>query len=66
MKFKTRKTAVAALVSSALFCSPFLAYAQDANEEVEAESKSKKDVELILVTGSFVRRLSGYHLAFVV
>lgn len=42
MKFKTRKTAVAALVSSALFCSPFLAYAQDANEEVVAESKSKK------------------------
>ena len=60
MKFKTRKTAVAALVSSALFCSPFLAYAQDANEEVEAESKSKKDVELILVTGSFVRRSENF------
>jgi iron complex outermembrane receptor protein len=60
MKFKTRKTAVAALVSSALFCSPFLAYAQDANEEVVAESKSKKDVELILVTGSFVRRSENF------
>ncbi|CAD5272295.1 TonB-dependent receptor [Alteromonas sp. 38] len=60
MKFKTRKTAVAALVSSALFCSPFLANAQDANEEVEAESKNKKDVELILVTGSFVRRSENF------
>ena len=55
MKFKTRKTAVAALVSSALFCSPFIATAQDAEEEVKP-----KDVELILVTGSFVRRSENF------
>ena len=58
MKFKTRKTAVAALVSSVLFCAPFAATAQDANDEVDA--KSKKDVELILVTGSYVRRSESF------
>ena len=57
MKFKTRKTAVAALVSSALFCAPFVAIAQDADDEVKAKSK---DVELILVTGSFVRRSESF------
>ncbi len=48
MKLKTRKTAVAAMVGTALFCSPFLATAQDADGESEKEAK--KDVELILVT----------------
>lgn len=58
MKFKTRKTAVAAMVGTALFCSPYLASAQEV--EVENEQEAKKDVELILVTGSFVRRSENF------
>ena len=44
MKFKTRKTAVAAMVGTALFCSPYLASAQEA--EVENEQEAKKDVRI--------------------
>ena len=58
MKFKTRKTAVAAMVGTALFCSPYIASAQEA--DVESEQEAKKDVELILVTGSFVRRSENF------
>ena len=57
MNVKTRKTAVAALVSSALLCSPFVAYAQQTQESEETEAK---EVELILVTGSFVRRSENF------
>jgi iron complex outermembrane receptor protein len=58
MKFNTRKTAVAAFVSSALLCSTFSAFAQEA-EDSQEEAK-KRDVELILVTGSFVRRSENF------
>ncbi|NDV90698.1 TonB-dependent receptor [Alteromonas sp. 345S023] len=57
MNVKTRKTAVAALVSSAFLCSPFVAYAQQTQESEETEAK---EVELILVTGSFVRRSENF------
>lgn len=58
MKLKTRKTAVAAMVGTAMFCSPYLTMAQEA--DVENEKEAKKDVELILVTGSFVRRSENF------
>ena len=57
MNLKTRKTAVAALVSAALLCSPLSALAQ---ESQDSEKKEAKDVELILVTGSFVRRSENF------
>ena len=46
MKFKTRKTAVAAMVGTALLCSPYLVSAQETDADKEQEAK--KDVELIL------------------
>ncbi|MEC8373320.1 MAG: hypothetical protein VX078_00705, partial [Pseudomonadota bacterium] len=58
MKLNTRKTAVATLVGAALFCSPLTSMAQDADANNEQEAK--KDVELILVTGSFVRRSENF------
>ena len=57
MNLKTRKSAVAALVSAALLCSPLSALAQ---ESQDSEKKEAKDVELILVTGSFVRRSENF------
>lgn len=56
MNLKTRKTAVAALVSSALLCSSFVAHGQQTQEE----DTEAKEVELILVTGSFVRRSENF------
>ena len=58
MKLNTRKTAVAAYVGAALLCSPMIATAQEADTENEKEAK--RDVELILVTGSFVRRSENF------
>ncbi|MEW9796619.1 TonB-dependent receptor plug domain-containing protein [Alteromonas sp. CYL-A6] len=57
MKMKTRKKALAALISSALFSTSFVLQAQENQEEETAE---KKEVELILVTGSFVRRSDNF------
>ncbi|MBT1449435.1 TonB-dependent receptor [Glaciecola sp. XM2] len=56
MKFTAKKTAIAAVVAANMFALPNIALAQqdDANE---AEAK---DVELILVTGSFVRRSENF------
>ena len=58
MKLNTRKTAVAAYVGAALLCSPMIATAQEADTGNEKEAK--RDVELILVTGSFVRRSENF------
>jgi outer membrane receptor protein involved in Fe transport len=61
MKLNTRKTAVAAFVGAALLCSPIIASAQETQEtEAESEKEAKRDVELILVTGSFVRRSENF------
>ena len=57
MKLNTRKTAVASLVGAALLCSPYLAFAQ---EEADSQEPEARDVELILVTGSFVRRSENF------
>jgi outer membrane receptor protein involved in Fe transport len=54
MKFTAKKTAIAAFVASQLFAYPTIALAQDAEED------EAKEVELILVTGSFVRRSENF------
>ena len=56
MKFTAKKTAIAALVAANMFALPNVALAQDA-EDSDAQAK---DVELILVTGSFVRRSENF------
>ncbi len=53
MKFLTKKTAIASLVAAQLATLPAVVFAQDAEE-------GANDVELILVTGSFVRRSENY------
>lgn len=56
MKFTAKKTAIAAFVAAQLLTIPSFANAQLADEnETQA-----KDVELILVTGSFVRRSENF------
>ncbi|MFT5277052.1 MAG: iron complex outermembrane receptor protein [Glaciecola sp.] len=54
MKFTAKKTAIAAFVTSQLFAYPSIALAQE-----ESEDKAK-EIELILVTGSFVRRSENF------
>jgi outer membrane receptor protein involved in Fe transport len=54
MKFTAKKTAIAAFVTSQLFAYPSIALAQE-----EPEDKAK-EVELILVTGSFIRRSENF------
>jgi len=54
MKFTAKKTAIAAFVASQLFAYPSIAIAQD------ADSEDVEPVELILVTGSFVRRSENF------
>lgn len=56
MRLHTRKTALAALISAQLAAIPAIAIAQD-NQDNKPEAK---DVELILVTGSFVRRSENF------
>lgn len=53
MKLKTRISAVAAVVSAQFLFAPQLAIAQE-------QAASEQDVELILVTGSFVRRSENF------
>lgn len=54
MKFTAKKTAIAAFVASQLIVYPSIAMAQEADEE------KAKEVELILITGSFVRRSENF------
>lgn len=56
MKFTGKKTAVAAFVAAQLMTLPSIALAQSTNENAAQES----EVELILVTGSFVRRSENF------
>lgn len=56
MKFTAKKTAIAALVAANMFALPNIAMAQEA----AASEDEAKDVELILVTGSFVRRSENF------
>ncbi|GBL03214.1 TonB-dependent siderophore receptor [Glaciecola sp. KUL10] len=53
MKFTARKSALAAFVSAQLLAYPSISIAQEAEEEAN-------QVELILVTGSFVRRSENF------
>ncbi len=57
MRLNTRKTALAALIGASLFSYPTFSFAQ---EETEQEEKQARDMELILVTGSFVRRSENF------
>ncbi|WP_189407027.1 TonB-dependent receptor plug domain-containing protein [Alteromonas halophila] len=54
---KTRKKALAALISSVLFSTTLPVFAQTSDDE---DKPSSQDVELILVTGSFVRRSENF------
>jgi len=54
MKFTAKKTAIAAFVASQLLAYPSIVLAQ------EAEENKAKEVELILITGSFVRRSENF------
>jgi outer membrane receptor protein involved in Fe transport len=54
MKFTARKSAIAAFVSAQLLAYPTISIAQEADEE------EANQVELILVTGSFVRRSENF------
>jgi len=56
MMFTGKKTAVAAFVAAQLMTLPTVVTAQTADENAAQES----DVELILVTGSFVRRSENF------
>jgi outer membrane receptor for ferrienterochelin and colicin len=56
MKFTGKRTAVAAFVAAQLMAIPSIALAQ-ATDENEAENS---EVELIMVTGSFVRRSENF------
>ena len=53
MKIKTRISAIAALVSAHLLATPQVVIAQE-------QSQADDDVELIMVTGSFVRRSENF------
>ena len=53
MKLTAKKTAIAAFVASQMFALPQLAVAQQQEDEVQ-------QVELIMVTGSFVRRSENF------
>lgn len=57
MKISTRKSALAAFIASQLLTLP-TAIAQE--ETTEDTAKEKRDVELILVTGSYVRRSENF------
>lgn len=54
---KTRKKALAALISSVLFSTTMPVIAQSDEED---DKPSSQDIELILVTGSFVRRSENF------
>ncbi|WP_100656990.1 TonB-dependent receptor plug domain-containing protein [Alteromonas flava] len=56
MKLSTRKTALAACVAAQFALAPGLAVAQ----EEDAQQAEQRDFELIMVTGSFVRRSENF------
>jgi outer membrane receptor for ferrienterochelin and colicin len=54
MKFTAKKTAIAVFVATQLFAYPSIVLAQEVEEE------TAREVELILITGSFVRRSENF------
>ena len=53
MKIKTRISAIAAIVSAHMLATPQIVFAQE-------QAQADDDVELIMVTGSFVRRSENF------